>query len=128
MKNYESLDSITIRVGDSAKENDKLSTESNPKYWWLHVSGCPGSHVVICHEGEVVPKETKRDAAVLAVHHSKASPQKMIKVDFVRVDQIYKYVNTQHGQVLIEGDITKLTVFMNKEKPRLERLIKTRNK
>ena len=94
MKNYESLDSITIRVGDSAKENDKLSTESNPKYWWLHVSECPGSHVVICHEGEVVPKETKRDAAVLAVHHSKAPPQKMTKVDFVRVDQVYKYVNT----------------------------------
>jgi predicted ribosome quality control (RQC) complex YloA/Tae2 family protein len=128
MKNYESLDSITIRVGDSAKENDKLSTESNPKYWWLHVSECPGSHVVICHEGEVVPKETKRDAAVLAVHHSKAPPQKMTKVDFVRVDQIYKYVNTQHGQVLVEGDVTKLTIFMNKEKPRLERLIKTRNK
>ena len=126
MKNYESLDSITIRVGDSAKENDKLSTESNPKYWWLHVSECPGSHVVICHEWEVVPKETKRDAAVLAVHHSKAPPQKMTKVDFVRVDQIYKYVNTQHGQVLIEGDVTKLTVFMNKEKPRLERLLKTR--
>tara|TARA_R110002050_G_scaffold12641_6_gene41414 strand:- start:2258 stop:2656 length:399 start_codon:yes stop_codon:yes gene_type:complete len=124
MKNYESLDSITIRVGDSSKENDKLSTESNPKYWWLHVSGCPGSHVVICHEGEVVPKETKRDAAVLAVHHSKAPPQKMTKVDFVRVDQIYKYVNTQHGQVLVEGDVTKLTVFMNKEKPRLERLLK----
>ena len=126
MKNYESLDSITIRVGDSSKENDKLSTESNPKYWWLHVSECPGSHVVICHEGEVVPKETKRDAAVLAVQHSKAPPQKMTKVDFVRVDQVYKYVNTQHGQVLIEGDVTKLTVFMNKEKPRLERLLKTR--
>lgn len=124
MKNYESLDSITIRVGDSSKENDKLSTESNPKYWWLHVSECPGSHVVICHEGEVVPKETKRDAAVLAVQHSKAPPQKMTKVDFVRVDQVYKYVNTQHGQVLIEGDVTKLTVFMNKEKPRLERLLK----
>ena len=124
MKNYESLDSITIRVGDSAKENDKLSTESNPKYWWLHVSECPGSHVVICHEGEVVPKGTKRDAAVLAVQHSKAPPQKMTKVDFVRVDQVYKYVNTQHGQVLIEGDVTKLTVFMNKEKPRLERLLK----
>ena len=48
----------------------------------------------------------------------------MTKVDFVRVDQVYKYVNTQHGQVLIEGDVTKLTVFMNKEKPRLERLLK----
>ena len=127
MKNYESLDSITIRVGDSAKENDKISTESNPKYWWLHVSECPGSHVVICHEGEVVPKETKRDAAVLAVHHSKAPPQKMTKVDFVRVDQISKYVNSHHGEVLIEGSVTQLTVFMNKDKLRLDRLLKNRH-
>lgn len=127
MKNYESIDSVTIRVGDSAKENDELSMSCNPKYWWLHVSGCPGSHVVICHEGEVVPKETKRDAAVLAVHHSKASLQKMTKVDFVRVDQISKYTKSHHGQVELEGEVTKLTVFMNKEKSRLDRLLKSRH-
>lgn len=127
MKNYESVDGIILRVGDSAKENDELSMSCNPKYWWLHVSGCPGSHVVICHEGEVVPKETKRDAAVLAVHHSKAPPQKMTKVDFVRVDQISKSVNSHHGEVLIEGSVTQLTVFMNKDKLRLDRLLKNRH-
>ena len=125
MKTYESLDSITIRVGDSAKENDKLSMESNPKYWWLHVSGCPGSHVVIYHEGEVVPKETKRDAAVLAVQHSKAPSQKMTHVDLARVDQISKYQKSNHGLVTLEGEVMQLTVFMNKENPRLERLKKS---
>ena len=128
MKTYISLDGITINVGENAKENDELTMTSDPREWWMHVSGYPGSHVVICYDGDTVPKETKRDAAVLAVHHSKAPLQKMTKVDFVRVDQIYKYVNTQHGQVLIEGDITELTVFMNKEKQRLERLFKSRIK
>jgi len=127
MKKYESVDGIILRVGESAKENDELTMTSSPNEWWLHVSGCPGSHVVICHEGEVVPKETKRDAAVLAVHHSKAPPQKMTKVDFVRVDQISKYQKSNHGQVELEGEVTKLMVFMNKEKSRLDRLLKNRH-
>ena len=127
MKTYESLDGIILRVGESAKENDELTMTSSPNEWWMHVSVCPGSHVVICYEGEVVPKETKRDAAVLAVHHSKAPPQKMTKVDFVRVDQISKYVNSHHGEVLIEGSVTQLTVFMNKDKLRLDRLLKNRH-
>ncbi len=60
MKIYESIDSITIRVGESAKENDELSMTSDPKHWWMHVSGCPGAHVVVCHQGDQLPKETKR--------------------------------------------------------------------
>jgi predicted ribosome quality control (RQC) complex YloA/Tae2 family protein len=127
MKKYESVDGIILRVGESAKENDELTMTSSPNEWWMHVSFCPGSHVVICYEGDVVPKETKRDAAVLAVYHSKAPPQKMTKVDFVRVDQISKYVNSHHGEVLIEGSVTQLTVFMNKDKLRLDRLLKNRH-
>jgi predicted ribosome quality control (RQC) complex YloA/Tae2 family protein len=127
MKTYESLDGIILRVGENAKENDQLTMNSCPNEWWMHVSGFPGSHVVICYKGEIVPKETKRDAAVLAVYHSKASPQKMTKVDFVRLDQIFKQTNTCHGQVSIKGDVTELTVFMNKEKSRLDRLLKNRH-
>jgi predicted ribosome quality control (RQC) complex YloA/Tae2 family protein len=126
MKKYESLDGIILRVGESAKENDKLTMTSKREEWWMHVPGCPGSHIVICYEGDVVPKETKRDAAVLAVHHSKVAPTKMTKVDFVRVDQISKYTKSHHGQVELEGEVTKLTVFMNKEKSRLDRLLKNR--
>ena len=124
MKTYISLDGITINVGENAKENDELTMTSNPREWWMHVSGCPGSHVVICYEGDVVPKETKRDAAVLAVYHSKAPNAKMTQVDLVRLDQVSKYTNTSHGQVSIEGKVTNLVVFMNKEKPRLDRLFK----
>jgi predicted ribosome quality control (RQC) complex YloA/Tae2 family protein len=127
MKTYESLDGIILRVGENAKENDQLTMNSCSNEWWMHVSEYPGSHVIICYEDVMVPKETKRDAAVLAVYHSKASPQKMTKVDFVRVDQISKYENSYHGEVLIEGSVTQLTVFMNKEKPRLDRLLKNRN-
>tara|TARA_R110000737_G_scaffold338417_1_gene359425 strand:+ start:75 stop:455 length:381 start_codon:yes stop_codon:yes gene_type:complete len=124
MKTYESVDGITIQVGESAKENDELTMNSDPKHWWMHVAGCPGAHVVICHEGDVVPKETKRDAAVLAVYHSKTPNTKMSPVDLARVDQISKYQKSNHGLVTLEGEVMQLTIFMNKEKLRLDRLLK----
>ena len=127
MKIYESIDSITIRVGESAKENDELSMTSDPKHWWMHVSGCPGAHVVVCHEGDQLPKETKRDAAVLAVYHSKTPNTKMSPVDLARVDQISKYQKSNHGLVTLEGEVIQLTIFMNKEKLRLDRLLKTKD-
>lgn len=127
MYEYTSYDSISIKVGQNAKENDQLTMTSNPREWWMHVLGYPGSHVVICYDGETVPKETKRDAAVLAVHHSKAPNAKMTHVDFIRLDQVSKYTNTSHGQVSIEGKLSTLVVFMNKEKPRLDRLLKNRH-
>ena len=123
MKTYTSLDGIQIKVGENAKENDSLTLSSYPREWWMHVDGGPGSHVIICHEENTIPKETKRDAAVLAVHHSKAPKTKMTQVDLARVDQISKYQKSNHGLVTLEGEVMQLTVFMNKEKPRLDRLL-----
>jgi|TARA_R110000823_G_scaffold254168_2_gene376530 predicted ribosome quality control (RQC) complex YloA/Tae2 family protein len=122
MLEYTSLDGIKIQVGQDAKENDQLTMTSDPKHWWLHVSGCPGAHVVVCHSGDQLPKETKRDAAVLAVYHSKTPNTKMSPVDLARVDQISKYQKSNHGLVTLEGEVMQLTVFMNKEKQRLDRL------
>ena len=123
MLEYTSLDGTVIQVGQNAKENDQLTMTSDPKHWWMHVSGCSGAHVVVCSEGDQLPKETKRDAAVLAVYHSKIPNTKMSPVDLARVDQISKYQKSNHGLVTLEGEVMQLTVFMNKEKPRLDRLM-----
>jgi predicted ribosome quality control (RQC) complex YloA/Tae2 family protein len=88
----------------------------------------PGSHVIICHEENTIPKETKRDAAALVVHHSKPMNTKMSRVNLVRVDQVIKDERIKnHGQVYLDGEVMQLTVFMNKEKERLDRLLKNRN-
>jgi predicted ribosome quality control (RQC) complex YloA/Tae2 family protein len=123
MLEYTSHDGIKIQVGQNAKENDQLTMTSDPKHWWMHVSGCPGAHVVVCHEGDQLPKETKRDAAVLTVYHSKTPNTKMSPVDLARVDQISKYQKSNHGLVSLEGEVMQLTIFMNKEKLRLDRLM-----
>lgn len=128
MKTYTSLDGIQIKVGENAKENDSLTLSSYPREWWMHVDGGSGSHVIICHEENTIPKETKRDAALLAIHHSKSSSAKVVRVNLVRVDQVIKDERIKnHGQVYLDGEVMQLTVFMNKEKERLDRLLKNRN-
>lgn len=127
MKIYTSHDGIQIKVGENAKENDDLTLTSYPNEWWLHVDGGPGSHVVICHEENTIPKETKRDAALLAVYHSKNTNAKMSRVNLVRIDQVLKHERIKnHGQVYLDGEVMQLMVFMNKERERLVRLLKNR--
>ena len=127
MKTYKSLDGILIKVGENAKENDDLTFSSYPNEWWMHVDGGAGSHVIICHRENTIPKETKRDAALLAVRHSKASNMKSVRVNLVRIDQVVKDERIKnHGQVYLDGEVMQLTVFMNKERERLDRLLKNR--
>jgi predicted ribosome quality control (RQC) complex YloA/Tae2 family protein len=122
MLEYIASGNIPVRVGQTAKENDYLTTNSDPKHWWLHASGYPGAHVVVCYEGEELPKDVKRDAAVLAIHHSKTLESKMSWVDLVRVENVTSL--KQHGLVTLEGKVTQLTIFRNREIDRLERLKK----
>ena len=124
MKTYISRDGIQIKVGENAKENDSLTLSSYPREWWMHVDGRPGSHVIICHEENTIPKETKRDAALLAIHHSKSSSAKVVRVNLVRVDQVIKDERIKnHGQVYLDGEVMQLVVFPNKERARLDRFL-----
>ena len=59
MLEYTASGNIPIRVGQSAKENDQLTNTSDPKYWWMHVSGSPGAHVVDLVRVENVTLEGK---------------------------------------------------------------------
>ena len=84
--------------------------------------------MVVCHEEDTLPKETKTDAALLAVHHSKPAHTKMVCVNLVRIDQVVKNERIKnHGQVYLDGKVMQLNVFPNKEKERLDRLLKNRN-
>jgi predicted ribosome quality control (RQC) complex YloA/Tae2 family protein len=123
MKTFTSMDGVNIHVGENAKDNDRLTESSYGREWWMHVAGHPGSHVVIACEDDVVPRETKRDAAVLAVRHSRAPPSKMVKVTMCRVEDLG--MGRASGQVYLDGETTELTIFMAREGGRLERLLKT---
>lgn len=128
MYTYTSIDGIHIKVGADAKENDNLTLSSYPNEWWLHVDGGSGAHVIVCCEDNTIPKETKKDAALLAVHHSKHTNTKIVRVNLVRVNQVLKDERIKnHGQVYLDGTVMQLNVFPNKEKERLDRLLKNRH-
>lgn len=120
MLEYTSLDGVTIKIGENAKENTLLTFSSNPNHWWMHASGRPGCHVVVCEESDELPKDTKKDAMILALHHSKVGCN---KVDVTRVNSV---IPTRHmGMVtLLHGD----TYNIKNEYSRLERVLKTRRK
>jgi predicted ribosome quality control (RQC) complex YloA/Tae2 family protein len=124
MLEYTASGNIPVRVGQSAKENDQLTNTSDPRHWWIHASGYPGAHVVVCYEGEELPKDVKKDAAVLAIHHSKTPESKMSWVELVRVENVSSL--KQHGRVTLTGEVVQLTIFMRKENERLERILKTK--
>jgi len=73
---YETFDAdgYEILVGRSARDNDRLTFDvAAPQDLWLHVSGTPGSHVVVRNPGGgEVPRPVVKRAAELAAFHSKA--------------------------------------------------------
>ena len=96
---------------------------SAPHHWWFHVAGCSGAHVIACYDGPEIPKEIKKDAMVLAVHHSQAPNTKMSCVDMTKVEHVI-WVR-QAGKVKLTGELVELTIFMKREVERLVRLKQT---
>lgn len=75
-REYFSASGFRIWVGKNAKANDRLTFQlANGRDWWLHIRGCPGSHVVIRVAKDQEPDpETLNDALQLALYFSKARP------------------------------------------------------
>tara|TARA_Y100000389_G_C17422162_1_gene497373 strand:+ start:1133 stop:1564 length:432 start_codon:yes stop_codon:yes gene_type:complete len=124
MYEYISHDGIYIVVGENAKENDQLTKSAHPDDWWMHVVETPGAHVVVIYNKDALPEETVNDAAVIAVHHSKAKTLKKAIVHVARAGHVLQGKHT--GQVnVIEVSRVK-NIFTNKERARMERLLKDR--
>ena len=126
MLQYTSLDGILITAGQNSKENHKLSKSCSPRHWWMHVDGYPGSHVVVHYDGDTLPRDTKRDAMMIAIYHSKSPYTKISRVNLVRAEHV-KCLR-QSGRVEIVGDVLELSVFMRREVDRLKRIMNTEEK
>jgi len=100
---------VLVRVGENAKDNDHLTNTSDPKHWWMHASGYPGAHVIVCYEGEELPRDIKKEAAALAIRHSKTPESRMAWVDVTRVENVT--FMKQHGRVELNGRVDQVTVF-----------------
>ena len=89
---YLSADGIEIAVGKNAAQNDRLTLGARPEEMWLHAKDMPGSHVIVCCEGDI-PQATMKQAALLAAWYSKGQRSSTVPVDYT----LRKYVKKPGG-------------------------------
>lgn len=117
---FKSEAGVEIWVGKSAKDNDKLTFHyANKLDWWLHASGCSGSHVVIrLPQDTELDHGTLHDAAELALRHSKAKGQDSGDVSLTQVKGIVS-VRGSPGKVMISKH---KNIYVRLDDKRWERL------
>ena len=96
---YQSDDGIEILVGKNASQNDRITLGAKPEEMWLHAKDMPGSHVIICAEGEI-PQATMKQAALLAAWFSKGQRSSMVPIDYTLKKYVKKPSGAAPGKVI----------------------------
>jgi predicted ribosome quality control (RQC) complex YloA/Tae2 family protein len=84
-----------VLAGRTDADNDRLSLKiARANDWWFHLSGHPGSHVVLrVPEGALPPRDILKQAAAIAAWHSKARSGGTVTV----TGTLAKYVTKPRG-------------------------------
>ena len=104
-RRFTSPDGMEVLVGRTARDNDALTFQvASQRDFWLHVAGCPGSHVIVRNpEGlSSLPRGTLRFAAKLAARHSKARAAGQVSVHVALVRDVSKPRGAPPGQVSLK--------------------------
>ncbi len=100
-------DGFEILVGRADEDNDALTFDvAEPRDFWLHVAGCPGSHVVIRNPDGLPdpPREVAERAAKLAAWYSKArNARGKVEVHLCRVADVSKPRGFKRGEVALRS-------------------------
>lgn len=97
---------LEIVVGQDDRSNDALSLRfGHADDLWFHVSGVPGSHVILrCGEEKFNPdRESIREAAGLAAWFSKMKTGGNVTVNYCRVKDVSKPRKAKPGSVSIRN-------------------------
>lgn len=97
------IQGFEVLVGKGDAENDALTFgEAEPRDFWMHVAGCPGSHVVVKNPDDLheLPRGVLEAAAALAAWHSKARGARgKVEVHVCRVADVRKPRGFARGEV-----------------------------
>lgn len=105
IKRFQSSTGLEILVGQDDDSNDELTFKvGHPNDIWMHVSGMPGSHVILkCGERKIKPdKSTLREAAALAAWFSKMRNGGKVAVRYCLVKHVNKPRKAKAGTVTIK--------------------------
>lgn len=122
---YRSSGGYEILVGRNNSANDRLTLKTAAKNdIWFHVKDAPGSHVILCTEGETPDDESFTEAAILAATHSSVSGGDKIPVDYTEVRNVKKSPGAKAGMVIY---VKYYTAYV-KPDPELERKLRVGKK
>ncbi len=106
IKKYQSSSGLEILVGQDDESNDHLTFRvGHANDIWFHVSGTPGSHVILrCGESKEKPdKASLNEAAALAAWFSKMRTGGKVAVSYCFVKQVGKPRGMKPGKVTIKS-------------------------
>ena len=106
IKKFQSSTGLEILVGQDDESNDHLTFRvGHANDIWFHVSGTPGSHVILrCGETKGQPdKESLREAAALAAWFSKMRTGGKVAVSYCFIKQVGKPRGMRPGKVSIKN-------------------------
>ena len=115
---YISEDGIEILVGKNAAQNDRITLSAKPENLWLHAKNMPGSHVIICCEGEP-PLNTMKQAALLAAWYSKGQRSSMVPIDYTLRKFVKKPSGAAPGKVIYTH---QKTAYITAEEQEIKRI------
>ena len=103
---YELPGGWTVLAGRTDADNDRLSIKvADPRDWWFHVRGMPGSHVILRAKPDEEPdRKTLDQAAAIAAYHSKARTGGVVTVSCTRARFVTKPERTKPGTVQIRKE------------------------
>ena len=104
---YELPGGWIVWVGKTDIDNDQLSLKTAaPNDWWFHVRGMPGSHVLLRAKPDEAPsREVLKQAAAIAVYHSKAAAGGVSSVSCTQAQYVTKPKGAKPGTVQIRKEI-----------------------
>ncbi len=104
---FRSSDGFLILVGRNNRQNDHLTLHiARGSDLWLHTKNIPGSHVIVCAEGQTIPDRTVEQAAVLAATYSKAADSHQVPVEYTFARFVKKPSGAKPGMVIYTDNRT----------------------
>lgn len=113
-RSYKSSSGFVIWVGRSDEDNDIMTfSYANGSDLWMHVSGYPGSHVIVrFQKGKEFDEKTIQEACQLAIFYSKAKNFDAVEVVMTQQKFVKKVDKKCKGKVHI-ANTKKMNITRN---------------
>lgn len=106
-----------VLVGRNNTQNDSLTHKKAAKTdMWFHAQKAPGSHVILCLEGEAPDEKDMEFAASVAAFYSSVKSRGTVEVDYTQVKNIKKPPSSLPGFVIYHVYSTMYIKAENPEK------------